>query len=95
MRLEVGIAHAPVLRRKLGRDELLAVALDRVRPRAEVGFVEAVGLAVPFQCTSAPPTPVPGRKLPQRRIGSAVWSLRFRNVNVSRTLSCISALRIE
>ena len=26
----------------------------------------------PFQCTPAPPTPLPGRKLPHLRIGSAV-----------------------
>src|SRR6266403_773212 len=37
----------------------------------------------PFQCTPAPPTPLPGRKLPHLRIGSAVCDGLFRIVSVS------------
>src|ERR1700688_168300 len=49
----------------------------------------------PFQWTNEPPSPVPGRKLPHRRIGSAVSSDELRKVTASFTLSCIIPLRIE
>src|SRR5262249_47444455 len=41
----------------------------------------------PFQCAPAPPTPVPGRNEPQRRIGTAVSRGEWRNDTVS---SCVS-----
>src|SRR5258707_2303134 len=49
----------------------------------------------PFQCTNAPPRPCPGRKLSQRRRGSAVWSELLRKVTATFVLSCIIPLRIE
>jgi glycosyltransferase involved in cell wall biosynthesis len=41
----------------------------------------------PFQCTPAPPTPLPGKKLPHFRIGSAVCEGLFRIVSVSRMMT--------
>ncbi len=37
----------------------------------------------PFQCTPAPPIPVPGRNAPSWRIGSAFSCMLCRNVQVS------------
>jgi len=82
IRLKLIIGNAPILNRQIrttGFEKLFPVALQDVRSVDEVQ-PPARGQLWPFQCTNEPPRPVRGKKLSQRRIGSAVWSELLRKV---------------
>src|SRR6202043_2494900 len=81
IRLELVVADRPVLDVIAFGQNALAVALDHVATDAEIVGQKAPGLPVPVQ--AAPPTPLPGRKLPHWRIGSAVCDGLLRMVSVS------------